>query len=79
MALTEDQQNRIEFLKAEEFERHKSHRETLVRQAKIDIIKMARETLIENARNKPVSDREVTAEDIITFAKSLETYLELPE
>lgn len=75
MALTEDQQNRIEFIEAEQNALFKNTSEASIKHARIEMLKMAKETLIENARNKPVSDREISSDDIVAFATSLENYL----
>jgi len=41
---------------------------------RVEIIRMAKETLIENARNKPASEAIVTAEEITAFANELINY-----
>lgn len=40
-------------------------------QARVEMMRLAKETLIENARSKPVSDRDITPEDISAFADIL--------
>lgn len=45
------------------------------KQAKLEAVRLAKETLIENARSKPVDTREVTAADITAFAAALEAYV----
>ena len=59
------------FNKQLEFEntRHANQLELQLRTAKFDAIRLAKETLVENARNKPVDTRDVTAEDINKFAE----------
>jgi len=47
----------------------------VIRQARIEAVRMAKETLIENRRNKPVGERDVTAEDITTFANTIVNYI----
>lgn len=42
---------------------------------RVEIIRMAKETLIENARNKPASEAVVTAEEITAFANELNNYV----
>jgi hypothetical protein len=42
---------------------------------RVEIIRMAKETLIENARNKPASEAIVTAEEITAFANELNNYV----
>lgn len=45
------------------------------KQAKLEAVRLAKETLIENARSKPVDAREVTAADIAAFASALEAHV----
>lgn len=45
------------------------------KQARLEAIRMAKETLIENARSKPVDSRDVTAADITAFADTLIAYV----
>ena len=43
--------------------------------ARLEAVRMAKETLIENRRNKPVGERDVTAADITAFADTLINYV----
>jgi hypothetical protein len=45
------------------------------RRAKLELIRLAKETLIENARNKPVEESAVSAADITAFAQELTNYV----
>ena len=45
------------------------------RRSKLEAIRIAKETLIENRRSQPVDAREVTASDITAYANSLVTYI----
>jgi hypothetical protein len=45
------------------------------RRAKLELLRMAKETLVENARNKPVDEAVVTAAAIVTFANELAAQL----
>ena len=45
-----------------------------VRTAKLEAIRLAKEVLIENARSKPVDSRDVSAEEIATFAATLTSF-----
>lgn len=45
------------------------------KQARLDAIRMAKETLVENARSKPVDARDITASDITAFADTLIAYI----
>lgn len=42
---------------------------------KLDAIRLAQQTLIENRRNQPVDAREVTAADITAYATALVNYV----
>ena len=64
MALTEDQLNQVEFNDAQQ----KLHR-------KMELVRIAKETLLENDRSKSADERGVTASDITTFAYALHTYV----
>ena len=44
------------------------------KRTRVELIRMAKETLIENARNKPASEAIVTAEEITAFANELINY-----
>ena len=63
MALTQDQLDQIEFQKASQALNNR-----------MDAIRIAKEILMENDRNKPVGERGVTASDITTFADSIVAY-----
>ena len=64
MALTQEQFDQIEFDNAIQ----KVHR-------KMELIRLAKEILVENARIKAVEERDVTAADITAFADTLLTYI----
>lgn len=72
MALNEDHQFQVEM----ENTRHEHTRALQVRMARIEAIRLAKETLLENARNKPVGESEVSAEDIVVFARKLTSHIE---
>jgi hypothetical protein len=71
MLLTDDQQSQVDVTNSIEATRHAYSIEMHERQAKLEAIRLAQLTLIENARSKPVDSREVTAADIATFANTL--------
>lgn len=48
---------------------------TEARRAKLETIRLAKELLVENSRSKPVDSREVSAEDVLGFAKKLEDHI----
>ena len=45
------------------------------RRARLEMIRLAKETLIENDRNKPTGERGVTAADVTAFADTLIDYV----
>lgn len=67
MALTPEQQNQLDFQKEQ------SKIDTI--QKKLDLVRIAKDVLTENDRNKPVGERGVTAQDITTMAETLKTYI----
>ena len=75
MALTTEQQATVDVAIAIEADRHSKTQELEAKRAKLEAIRMARETLTENNRSKPADSREVTAADITTFAASLIAYV----
>jgi hypothetical protein len=72
MALTAEQQAEIELQEARDAGRraHELAMEQMPEQEP-EAIRLAKETLIENDRNKAVGERGVTAEDITAFAGTL--------
>lgn len=80
MALTEEQQAQVDIQiaiqKAEEERRQAYEIVVELRRIKLESVRLAKETLIENARSKPVDNRDVTAEEIATFAQSLVAYVD---
>jgi hypothetical protein len=44
-------------------------------QARIEAVRFAKETLVENNRTKPVTERDVSAEDITVLADALVNYM----
>ncbi len=84
MALTEEQQAQVEMQIAVEEARqiavedarHANQIQLEAKRAKLEAVRLAKETLIENARSKPVDLRDVTAEDITAFAATLAAYVE---
>ena len=71
MALTTEQQAQVDIQIAVENVRHANQLAFQAKQTKLEAVRLAKETLIENARSKPADSREVTAADIITFADNL--------
>jgi hypothetical protein len=84
MALTTEQQASVDVQVAIENARHANQVAlqeiqqanqitNFAAQQKLDAVRLAQQTLIENARTKPVDEREITPADIATFASTLVT------
>ena len=75
MALAAEQQAEIDMQEARDAgnRAHQLAMEQL--RIKMDAVRLAKETLIENDRSKPADERGVTASDITTFAAALNTYV----
>jgi hypothetical protein len=76
MDLTPEQQGQLDIQVAVENTRHANQLVLQAKQAKLEAVRMAKETLVENARSKPADSREVTAADIATFATTLTAYID---
>ena len=75
MALTAEQQASVDMAIAIEADRHSKQLELLARQARLEAVRVAQQTLIENRRSQPVDAREVTAADITAYAGTLVTFI----
>lgn len=75
MALTAEQQSQIDLQNAMDAGRRAHEIAMEQRRARLEMIRLAKETLIENARSKPVDSRDVTASEVTTFANVLNTYV----
>ena len=75
MALTAEQQAQVDIQLAVENARQANQMALEARRAKLEAIRLAKETLIENRRNQPVDAREVTAADITAYATTLVNYI----
>jgi len=64
MALTTEQLEQIEFNKAQQAMFNK-----------LESVRMAKELLMENDRNKPVGERGISANDVTNFANTLAQYI----
>jgi hypothetical protein len=71
MATTFDMQAQLDAQQATEAARRDHEKVMESRRAKLELLRMAKETLVENARNKPVDETEVTAAAIVAFANEL--------
>ena len=45
------------------------------RRSRLEAVRLAKDVLVENYRNKPVSERELSHEDITAFASNIVTYV----
>ena len=75
MALTAEQQAQVDIQLAVENARHANQMQAEVIRAKLEAVRLAKETLIENARSKPVDARDVSAADIQALAQTLVSYI----
>lgn len=78
MALTAEQQSQVDVQVAIDAARHEQQLALQANQIaaetrrnKMEAIRLAKETLLENARSKAVGERAVTAADITAFADTL--------
>jgi hypothetical protein len=76
MALTPEKQADLDFQIALQTLQTQNAFVTQARQAKVEAVRLAKETLIENARSKSVDERSVTAEDIVAYAQTLVNYVQ---
>jgi len=75
MALTAEQQAQADIQIAVENARHANQMAIQAKQAKLEAVRLAQQTLVENSRNKPVDTREITAADITAYATTLVNYV----
>jgi hypothetical protein len=75
MALTPEQQAQVDIQIAVETVRAANQAVSEGRREKLEAVRLAKETLIENARSKPTDSREVSATDITAFATTLTAYI----
>jgi hypothetical protein len=71
MAITAEQQSTIDVQEVVDNARQVRLMETETFRAKMEAIRLAKEVLIENNRNLPVGEREVTAAAITAYAATL--------
>jgi hypothetical protein len=67
----------LQFANQQESEnaRREHEKDMEARRAKLEFIRLAKETLIENARNKPADEAVITAAEITAFAQELTNYV----
>ena len=76
MELTTEQLEQIEFTRAMNAAQQEQQLAGDRRRTKLELLRTAKEVLVENSRNKAIDEREVTSEDIINFASAMETYVD---
>lgn len=75
MALTIDKQAQVDIQTAVENVRHANQLESEAKRAKLEVVRLAKEILVENARSLPADSREVTAAAVTAFATILVNYV----
>ena len=76
MALNTEQQATVDIQIAVDEARNAHQVIAQVKQTKLEAVRLAQQTLIENARSKAVDSRDVTAADITAFAQTLVAYID---
>ena len=76
MALSIEQLEQIEFNNHIQEAQTKQSLVMARHSSKLELLRTAKEILVENSRSKSIDEREVTAQDIIDFANSLQSFLE---
>jgi len=71
MALTEDQINQIEFQKAQ----YEANAAADKFRHRLELMRMAKEMVLENDRNKAVGERGISSDDITAEVAKLEAFL----
>ena len=75
MTITAEQQAAIDAQLAMEKDRHAHELAMESRRIKLETVRLAQQTLVENRRNQPVDAREVSAADITAYANTLVAYI----
>jgi len=81
--LTEEQKEQMEIQAKQqldiqlsvEAERHKNQTEIETKRMKMELVRLSKELLVENARSKPASEAGVTADDVKAYAETLVQYI----
>lgn len=60
-----------------ELEKYRSEKQEIseFKRLKLEMVRLARDTLVENSRSKPVDSRDVSEDDIINYASKLVNYV----
>jgi hypothetical protein len=56
--------------------RREHEQEMEARRAKLELVRLAKEVLVENRRSAPADERDVTAQEITEFADTLASYVD---
>lgn len=75
MDVIEDPKGFLEAQQVAEKERRAYEATTQKRQAKLEMVRLAKEVLLENARHRTTEYSDVTAAEIIAFAEELTQYV----
>lgn len=75
MALTQEQLDQLAFCEAGAAPQRQHDIFMNTRQVRLEAIRIAKETLIENARSKSVDERDIAASDITNFADTIVSYV----
>ena len=76
MALSEELQQQLELANTIEATRHSNALLEARQMARLEAVRIAQVTLVENARSKPVSERDITAADVTAFADTIVNYVD---
>jgi hypothetical protein len=71
--MTDEINAQMEMQRANDEARREHELAMEARRAKLELLRMAKEIVVENARNKPVDEAGVTAAEIAAFAEELAT------
>jgi hypothetical protein len=75
MALTSEQQAQLDIQLAFETARAANQAVSDAKRTKLEMVRLAKDVLVENRRNLPVDQRGVTATDITDLATTLVAYI----
>lgn len=69
------EQSRRDFEESQAQDRRNQELALENKRAKLESIRLAKETLLENSKSKAVDERDISASDIVTFATTLQNYI----
>jgi hypothetical protein len=75
MAFTDEQQAQVDIAIAVDNGRYQNQQNSERLSMRLETIRLAKETLIENSRSLPAGTRSVSASDIVNFALALENHI----